>query len=181
MSLEWKWWTYNALKMKMGGQRQLNQRLKEHQKKTLRVKEAEERADQKEREKLQKSLEKSTKKGKKSMNPPLQRGGKSPLAPNPTYEYGSHGPTFSRGTKRDSSYEQLNQILILISREDLKIQLQELILNASTFLKVIRREFTPSYNEFKRFRLKILLFHNFFITCLHSNLCISTSSNFFIH
>ena len=39
-------------------------------KKTMRVKEVEEKADQKERAKLQKSLEKSTKKGKRKMDLP---------------------------------------------------------------------------------------------------------------
>jgi len=48
----------------------MKRRIEEDRKKTQRVKEAEERAGQKEREKLQKSLEKSTKKGRKKMNPP---------------------------------------------------------------------------------------------------------------
>ena len=74
----------------------MKRRIKEDQKKTQRVKKAEERADKKEREKLQKSLEKSTKKGKKNMNPPLEPEGKSLIAPSPTYESGSHAPTFSR-------------------------------------------------------------------------------------
>ena len=47
----------------------LKRQIKEDRKKTLKVKEAEERADQKEREKVLKSLEKSTKKGIKNMNP----------------------------------------------------------------------------------------------------------------
>ena len=34
-------------------------------------------------------------------------------------------------------------------------------------------EFTPSYNELKRFMLKVLVFHNVVMTCLPSNLCIS--------
>jgi hypothetical protein len=49
-------------------------------KKTLKVKEAKERADQKKWEKLQKSLEKSTKKGKKKMNSLLEPEGKSIVA-----------------------------------------------------------------------------------------------------
>jgi hypothetical protein len=43
----------------------MKRRIEEDRKKALRVKEAEERADKKEREKLQKSLEKPSKKGKK--------------------------------------------------------------------------------------------------------------------
>ena len=48
----------------------ITRRIEEDRKKALRVKEAEERADQREREKLQKSQEKSTKKVKKKMDPP---------------------------------------------------------------------------------------------------------------
>ena len=157
--------------------------IKEDWKKEQRVKEAEERADQKEREKLQKSLEKSIKKGKKNMNPPPEPKGKSLVAPSPTYESESHFPTFSRGTKRDSSSELLSRIHILTSGEDLKIQFEELILNASMedVLGGDTEEFTPSYNELKRFMLKVLLFHNFVITCLPSNFWISTWSNFFIY
>ena len=130
-----------------------------------RVKEAEERADKKEREKLQKSLEKYTKKSKKNMNPPPEPEGKSLVAPNSTYESGSHAPTFSRGTKRDSFYELLSQIPILTSGEDLKIQLEELILNASMedVLGGDTEEFTPSYNELKKFILKVSTWSSFFI------------------
>ena len=136
----------------------MKRRIEEDRKKALRVKEAEERADQKEREKLQKSLEKSTKKGKKRMNPPLEPEGKSPVAPSPTYESGSHAPTFSRGTKRDSSYEQLSQIPILTLGEELEIHIEELILNSSLedVLGSDTEEFTPSYNELKRFMLKVM-------------------------
>ena len=116
------------------------------------------------------------------MNPPPEPEGKSPVAPSPTYESGSHAPTFSRGTKRDSSYEQLSQVLILTSGEELEMHLQELILNASMedVLGGDTEEFTPSYNELKTFMLKVLLFHNFVITCLPSNFCISICSKFFI-
>jgi hypothetical protein len=136
----------------------MKRRIEEDRKKALRVKEAEERADQKEREKLQKSLEKPSKKGKRKMNPPPEPEGKSPVAPSPTYESGSHAPTFSRGTKRDSSYEQLSQIPILTPGKELEIQLDELILNSSMedILGGDSGEFTPSYNELKRFMLKVL-------------------------
>ena len=136
----------------------IKRRIEEDRKKALRVKEAEERADQREREKLQNSLEKSTKKGKRKMDPPQEPEGKSPIAPSPTYESGSHAPTFSRGTKRDSSYEQLSQIPILPSGEKLKIHIEELIINASMedVLGGDTEEFTPSYNELKRFMLKVV-------------------------
>ena len=153
----------------------MKRRFEEDRKKAQRVKEAEERADQKEREKVQRSLEKSIKKGKKKMNPPPEPEGKSPIAPSPTYESGSHAPTFSRGTKRDSSYEQLSQIPVLTSAEELEIHIEELIINASMqdVLGGDTEVFTPSYNELKRFMLKVILFLNYVITCFHSNLCIS--------
>ena len=143
----------------------MKRRIEEDRKKALRVKEAEERADQKEKEKLQKSLEMSTKKGKKKMNPPPEPEGKSPVAPSPTYESGSHAPTFSRGTKRDSSYEQLSEIPILTPNEEHDVRIQELILNSSLedILGGDTDEFTPSYNELKNFMLKVLLFVNFVI------------------
>jgi hypothetical protein len=154
----------------------MKRRFEEDRKKAQRVKEAEEKADQKEREKVQKSLEKSIKKGKKKMNPPPEPEGKSPIAPSPTYEKsGSHAPTFSRGTKRDSSYEQLNQLPILTSAEELEIHIEELIINASMedVLGGDTEEFTPSYNKLKSFMLKVILFLTYVTTCFLLNLCIS--------
>jgi hypothetical protein len=146
--------------------RAMKRRIEEDRKKALKVKEAEEKADQKEREKLEKSIEKSTKKGKKKMNPPPEPERKSPVAPSPTYESGSHAPTFSRGTKRDSSYEQLSQIPILTPSEDPEIQIQELILNASMedVLGGDTEDFTPFYNDLKSFMLKVVPFSNVMIT-----------------
>ena len=99
---------------------------------------------------------------------PPEPEGKSPVAPSPTYESGSHAPTFSRGTKLDSSYEQLSEIPILTSGEELHIHIHELILNSSMedVLGGDTDEFTPSYNDLKRFMLKVVLFHNFAVTCL---------------
>ena len=153
--------------------RAIKRRIEDDRKKTIRVKEVEERADQKEREKLDKSLEKSTKKDKRKMNPPPEPEGKSPVAPSPTNECGSHVPTFSRGTKRDSSYEQLSQIPILTPEEDPDILIQELILNTSMedVLGGDTEEFTPFYNELKSFMINVLPFHNVLTTNLPSNLC----------
>ena len=108
----------------------MKQGIEEDRKKSLKVKEAEDKADQKEREKLQQSLEKSTKNGKRKMDPPEPEG-ESAVAITPTYESGLHAPTYSRGTKRDSSYEQLSQIPILTLGEDNKFHIDELIINAS--------------------------------------------------
>ena len=93
----------------------------------------------------------------------------SPIAPTLTYEFGYHAPTFSRGTKRDSSYEQLNHIPILTSGEELEIHIQQLILNASLedVLGGHLEEFTPSYNELTKLMLKVLLVLHFVITCFH--------------
>ena len=145
--------------------RAMKRRIEDDRKKAMRVKEAEERADQKEREKLEKSNEKSTKKNKRKIITPQEPEGKSLVPQSPTYESGSHAPTFSRGTKRDSSYEQLSQIPILTPGEDLEIQIQELILNASMeeVLGGDTEEFTPSYNDLKGFMLNVLPLHNVLI------------------
>ena len=120
--------------------------------------------------------------GQEEDGPPQEPEGESPIASTPTYVYGSLAPTFSRGTKRDSFYEQLSHILILTSGEELEIHTHELILNASIkdVLGGHTEEFTLSYNELKRFMLKILLFRNFVLTCLHWNSCISMWITFFI-
>jgi hypothetical protein len=146
----------------------MKRRIEEDRKKALRVKEAEERADQKEREKHEKSIEKSTRKGKKKMNPPVEPEGKSPVVPSPTYESGSHAPTFSRGTKRDSSYEQLSQIPILTSGKEQEIQIEELILNSSMedVLGGDTGKFTPSYDAMKDFMLKVMQIPMFFYVCV---------------
>jgi hypothetical protein len=110
----------------------LSRRIEEDRKKALRVKEAEEKAAQKEVAKLNNSLEKSNKRGKKKMNPPPDPECKSPPAPSPTHDSGSHAPTQSRGTKRDSSYEHLSQgIPIFTSVEDNDAQVGEWIKNFS--------------------------------------------------
>ena len=57
----------------------INRRLKEDRKKSLKVKEAEDKTDQKEREKLQQSLAKYTKKGKKEMDLPQSQKVRVPL------------------------------------------------------------------------------------------------------
>jgi hypothetical protein len=105
-------------------------------------------------------LDKSTKKGKNKMNPPLEPQGPSPVAASPTYESGSHAPSFSRGTKRDSSYEQLSQVPIMTSGEEVEIHIEEHILNSSLddVLGGDTDDFTPSYNELKTFMLKVLVF-----------------------
>ena len=79
------------------------------------MKEAEEKAAQKEIAKLQNSLEKTNKRGKKKMNPLSEPEYKSPPAPSPTYVSGSNAPTQSRGTKRDFSYKQLSQGIFVVT------------------------------------------------------------------
>ena len=65
--------------------------------------------------KFHNSLEKTNKRGKKKMNPPPEPEYKSPPAFSPTYDSGSNAPTQSRGTKCDSSYEQLSQRIIVVT------------------------------------------------------------------
>ena len=116
------------------------------------------------------------------MDPLAEPEGKSPIAPSPTYESGSHAPTFSRGTKRNSSYEQLSQIPILTSEEELEIHIEELILNASLedVLGGDTEEFTPSYNELKRFMLKVQLFLNYVIIMISTTLHITRISDILV-
>ena len=73
----------------------LPQRLEEDRKKTLRVKEAEEKATQKEMEKLQNALEKTNMKGKNKMNPHFEPKGKNLVSPTPTNDCGYQTPIFS--------------------------------------------------------------------------------------
>ena len=75
----------------------------------------------------------------------------------PTNESGSHAPTYSRGTKRDSSYEQLSQISIPTLGENNEFQIEEIILNASMedVLGGDTKKFTPSYIDVKTFMIKV--------------------------
>jgi len=107
----------------------ISRRVEEDRKKALRVKEAEEKAAHKEMEKLQQSLEKTTMKGKKKINRLSEPEGKTLVSPTPTNDSGSQAPTISRGTKRDSSYDQLSPIFNLGEENDSHID--ELIINAS--------------------------------------------------
>lgn len=130
----------------------LSRRLEENKKKALRVKEAEEKAARKEAEKLQKSQEKITKKGKKNMNPPSDP--KSPPGPSPTHDSGSK----SRGTKRDSSYEQFSQgIPIFTLGEEHYGQIGEWIKNYSLeeVLGGDTGSFSPLFDDLKCFISKV--------------------------
>ena len=130
----------------------LSRRLEEDKKKALRVKEAEEKAARKEAEKLQKSQEKITKKGKKNMNPPSDP--KSPPGPSPTHDSGSK----SRGTKRDSSYEQFSQgIPIFTLGEEHYGQIGEWIKNYSLeeVLGGDTGSFSPLFDDLKCFISKV--------------------------
>ena len=136
----------------------LSRRLEEDRKKALKVKEAEEKAAQKEMAKLHNSLEKTNKRGKKKMNPPPDPECKSPPAPSPTNDSGSHAPIQSRGTKRDSSYELLSQgIPILTSVEENDGQVGEWIKNFSLeqVLGGDSGSFSPLYDELKSFISKV--------------------------
>ena len=86
--------------------------LEEDRKKSLKMKELEEKAAVREMEKLQRSLEKTTMKGKRKMNPPSEPDCKSPP---PTCDSGSNATTHSRGTKWDSYYDQLSQRIPVVT------------------------------------------------------------------
>ena len=136
----------------------LSRRIEEDRKKALRVKEAEEKAAQKEMEKLQRSLEKTNMKGKKKVNPHSEPEGKSLVYPTPTNDSGSQAPTFSRGTKRDSSYDQLSPVYNL--GEETESQIDELILNASMneVLGGSSDDYTSYYKDIKNFMIKVCFF-----------------------
>ena len=142
----------------------LSRRLEEDRKKALRVKEAEEKAAQKEMEKLQKSLEKTNMRGKKKFHPPSEPQGKSLVSPTPTTDSGSQAPTFSRGTKRDSSYDQLSPVFNL--GEENESQIDELILNASMkeVLGGSSDDYTSYYKDLKTFMIKVFFLSPFMPT-----------------
>jgi hypothetical protein len=133
----------------------ISRRLEEDRKKALRVKEVEEKAAQKEMEKLQKSLEKTTMKGKRKMISQSEPDGKTLVTPTPTNDSGSQAPTFSRGTKRDSSYDQLSPVFNL--GEETERDIDELILNASMndVLGGSSDDYTSYYKDLKSFMIKV--------------------------
>ena len=148
----------------MRGQRPSRDVLKRIGKRHLRVKEAEEKAAQKEMEKLQKSLEKTNMRGKKKMNPHSEPEGKSLVSPTPTNDSGSQAPTFSRGTKRDSSYDQLSPVFNL--GEETESHIDELILNASMkeVLGGSSDDYTSYYKDLKSFMIKVFFLFPFMPT-----------------
>ena len=133
----------------------LSRRIEEDRRKALRVKEAEEKAAQKDMEKLQRSLEKSNMRGKKKVTPHSEPEGKSLVSPTPTNDSRSQAQSFSRGTKRDSSYDQLSPVFNL--GEETESQIDELILNASMkeVLGGSSDDFTSYYKDLKSFMIKV--------------------------
>ena len=129
----------------------LARRLEEDRKKALRVKEAEERAAQKEMEKLQRSLEKTNMRGRKKMHSHSEPEGKSLLSPSPTNDSGSQ----ARGTKRDSSYDQLSPVFNL--GEENESEIDELILNVSMneVLGGSSDDYTSYYKGLKNVMIKV--------------------------
>ena len=138
----------------------LARRLEEDRKKALRVKEAEEKAAQKEMEKLQRSLEKTNMRGKKKMHPHSEPECKSLVSPSPTNDSGSQ----ARGTKRDSSYDQLSPIFNL--EEENESEIDELILNVSMndVLGGCSDDYSSYYKDLKSFMIKVFFLCLFFPT-----------------
>ena len=142
----------------------LSRRLEEDRKKALRVKEAEEKAAQKELERIQKSLEKTSMRGKKKLNPPSEPEAKFFVSPTRTNDSGSQAPTISRGTKRDSSYDQLSPVINL--GDDNESHIDELILNASMndVLGGSSDDYTSYYKDLKSFMIKVFFLFPFMPT-----------------
>jgi hypothetical protein len=163
----------------------LSRRLEEDRKKALRVKEAEEKAAQKELERIQKSLEKTNMRGKKNLNPPSEPKIKSFFSPTRTNDSGSQAPTISRGTKRDSSYDQLSPVINL--GDDNETDVDELIINASMndVLGGSSDDFTSYYKDLKSFMIKVLFLFPFMPTLtivifIDYNLLYNVYNNLFI-
>jgi hypothetical protein len=91
------------------------------------------------------------------LNPPSEPEGKSLVSPTRTNDSGSQAPTFSRGTKWDSSYDQLSPVINL--GDDNETQIDELILNASMndVLGGSSDDYTSYYKDLKRYFLFFLL------------------------
>ena len=94
-------------------------------------------------------------KGKKKMNPHSEPEGKTLVSPTPTTDFGSQAHTFSRGTKRDSSYDQLSPVFNL--GEENESHIDELILNASMneVLGGSSDDYTSYYKDLKSFMIKV--------------------------
>jgi len=136
----------------------LKKRIEEDRKKTLKVKEAEERAHLKELERQQKAAAKSTKKGKKKVITPREVEMISHVQPNSTVDFGSQIRSVSaRDTKRDTSYELIFQLSVVDLTEDTNCMNDELILNSSLF-EVLGGEsgsLSPLYDDLKAFISKV--------------------------
>ena len=146
----------------------LKRRIEEDRKKTLKVKEAEEKANLKELERQQKAAAKSTKKGKKKVTTPGEVEMKSPVHRSPTVDSNSQIPIVSaRGTKRDSSYDSLSQLPVVDLTEEANCMNDEFILNSSLF-EVLGGEsgsLSPLYADLKAFISKVFSFSFAHLLC----------------
>ena len=93
--------------------------------------------------------------GNKKLNTYSDPEVKTLVSPTPTNDFNSQAPTFSRGTKRDSSYDQLSPVFNLGKENESHID--ELILNASMneVLGGNSNDYTPYYKDIKSFMIKV--------------------------
>jgi hypothetical protein len=98
------------------------------------------------------------------LNPPSDPEGKSFVSPTRTNDSGSQAPTISRGTKRDSSYDQLSPVINL--GDDNDTQIDELILNASMneVLGGSSDDYSSFYKDLKSFMIKVFFLFPFMPT-----------------
>ena len=110
----------------------------------------------------QKSVEKTNIRGKNKLNPPSEPEAKIFVSTTRTIDSGSQAPTISRGTKRDSSYDQLSPVINL--GDDNESHIDELILNASMndVLGGSSNDYTSYYKDLKSFMIKVFFF---FLLC----------------
>ena len=98
------------------------------------------------------------------MNPPSEPEVKNFVSPTRTNDSGSQAPTISRGTKRDSSYDQLSPVINL--GDDNESHIDELILNASMndVLGGSSDDYTSYYKDLKSFMIKVFFLFPFMPT-----------------
>jgi sRNA-binding protein len=148
----------------------VKKRAESDRKKAQKVKEAEEKAEQKEKDKQEKASEKVAEKaaeqgkgkGKKKSSEPAKTGAKVPVATSSTVDAGSKLQSVTgRGTKRDSLYEQLSQVPVVVNIEDDDIStVDEFIVNSS-LAEVLSGDsgpLPPAYYDLKTFLRSVSVF-----------------------
>lgn len=154
----------NSIEDENAREKAMRKRLESDRKKALKVKEAEEKAQQKEKERLDREAEKAARKGKKKVTTP---GGSDDVMAVPAASAINSGSRAhsegTRGTKRGSAYEQLIQVPFLPSPDNPEFATHEFFWNSSLddLLGGQSGELPPSYNALKEFLSSVRVVQNF--------------------